>query len=72
MPRVKLEIDTEQSRIDALKVYLSKKNTSLEQEISRHIDSLYVKTVPAIVREYLKAVSEKDKNEGRNEAANNA
>ena len=29
MPKVKLEIDTEQSRIDALKVYLAKKNTIL-------------------------------------------
>ena len=57
MAKVKLEIEAEPAQIDALKF-----------EISRHIETLYSKNVPAIVRDYIAANIENKKNERRSEA----
>lgn len=70
MTKVKLEIDVEPTRIDALRVYLGRKNTSLEIELVKHIGTLYSKNVPNVVREYIEANLENKKIEGRPEAAN--
>ena len=48
MTKVKLEVDVEPTQIDALRVYLGRKNTSLEVEIAKHIDTLYAKNVPNV------------------------
>ena len=69
MTKTKIEIDTEPIKLDALKVYLGKKNTTIEVELSRYLDALYSKNVPAIVREYIRSSLENKKNEGRSEAA---
>lgn len=66
MSKVKLEIDANPSKIDALRVYLGHKNTSLEHEIAKHIDVLYNKNVPTAVREFLK---ENQNPERRSDAA---
>jgi len=70
MTKVKLEVDVEPTQIDALRVYLGRKNTSLEVEIAKHIDTLYAKNVPNVVREFLSANLDNKKNEGRPEAIN--
>ncbi len=71
MTKVKLEIDVEPTQIDALRVYLGRKNTSLEVELVKHIGTLYSKNVPNVVREYIEANIENKKTEGRPEAVNN-
>ncbi|SEW38157.1 hypothetical protein SAMN05216413_2617 [Ruminococcaceae bacterium KH2T8] len=68
MAKVRLDIDAEQAKIDALRVYLERKNTCLEIEIERHIESLYTKNVPNIVRDYIAAISDIRSNERRSEA----
>lgn len=68
MPKINLEIEAEPAQIAALNVYLGGKNTCLEFEISEHIESLYKKNVPKIVRDYISAVLKNEKNERRSEA----
>lgn len=68
MAKVKLEIEAEPAQIEALNIYLGGKNTCLEFEISEHIESLYKKNVPKIVRDYISAVLKNEKNERRSEA----
>ena len=68
MAKMKIEIDVEPAKVDALKVFLGKKNSSIEIEIIKYIDVLYGKYVPTIVREYLSDSLDSKKNEGRSEA----
>lgn len=62
MTRIKLEIEAEPEKIRALHIYLSGKNTSLESEIEHHIESLYKKNVPNVVRDYISACTQNKKN----------
>lgn len=68
MAKIKLEVDVEPAQIDALRVYLGRKDTQLEFELARYIELLYGKHVPAIVRDYIAANNENKKKEGRTEA----
>ncbi len=68
MAKVKLEIEAEPAQIEALNIFLGGKNTCLEFEISEHIESLYKKNVPKIVRDYIAVNNENKKNERRSEA----
>ena len=68
MAKVKMEIEAEPAQIEALNIYLGGKNTCLEFEISEHIESLYKKNVPKIVRDYIAENNENKKNERRSEA----
>ena len=68
MPKIKLEIEAEPAQIDALRVYLGRKDTYLEFEIARHIETLYGKHVPAIVRDYIAENLKNKNNERRSEA----
>ncbi|MBR3342511.1 MAG: hypothetical protein IKG30_13025 [Clostridiales bacterium] len=68
MAKVKMEIEAEPAQIEALNIFLGGKNTCLEFEISEHIESLYKKNVPKIVRDYIAASNENKKNERRSEA----
>lgn len=70
MTKITLELDVEQTKIDALKVYLERKNSSLEMEISHQIEALFNKTVPTAVREFISVSSENKKNERRSKVAN--
>ena len=68
MEKVNIEIEAEPAQVEALRVYLEQKDSYLEFEIARHVESLYSKNVPKIVREYIAANIEKKKNERRSEA----
>ena len=68
MAKVKMEIEAEPAQIEALNIFLGGKNTCLEFEISEHIESLYKKNVPKIVRDFIAASNENKKNERRSEA----
>ncbi len=67
MAKVRLEIDTEPAWIDALRVYLDRKDTCLELEIERHVESLYSKNVPAAVRDFISSNIENKSKERRSE-----
>ena len=70
MTKLTLELDVEQTKYDALKVYLERKNSSLEAEISRQIEVLFNKNVPTAVREFISVSGENKKNERRPKATN--
>ena len=53
MKKEVLQIKYGSERIRAINVQLSKKNTTLEAELSAMIDTLYTKTVKPEVREFI-------------------
>jgi hypothetical protein len=53
MKKKTITISYEEERLAALLLYLPQKNKSLEQELTKSIDTLYDKTVPANVRDYI-------------------
>ena len=46
-------ITLDDTKIQALKMYLSEKNSSLDEEISKYAEQLYGKVVPQNVRDYI-------------------
>lgn len=46
-------IALEDKKIFALKMYLDIKNSSLEEEMSKYAEQLYIKTVPQNVRDFI-------------------
>lgn len=46
-------IALEDKKVLALKMYLGQKNSSLEEEISKYAEQLYIKTVPQNVRDFI-------------------
>lgn len=47
-------VEYDGDRIDALDVFLKLKDSYLEVEITRQLDALYTKNVPASVRDFIK------------------
>ena len=48
-----ITIALEDKKVLALKMYLGQKNSSLEDEISKYAEQLYIKTVPQNVRDFI-------------------
>ena len=46
-------IALEDKKVLALKMYLDQKNSSLEDEMSKYAEQLYIKTVPQNVRDFI-------------------
>ena len=61
MTKVTMEIETEPTQVEALRVYLDRKGTYLEFEIAQYVESLYKKTVPDKVRDYISATIKMNK-----------
>ena len=53
MKKINIAIAFDEEKLTALKMYLGQKNTTVEKELTKALDALYGKTVPAGVREYL-------------------
>lgn len=61
MKKEVLQIKYGSERIRAINVQLSKKNTTLEAELSTMIDTLYTKTVKPEVREFIELLEKGSK-----------
>ncbi|MDD4492754.1 MAG: DUF6103 family protein [Eubacteriales bacterium] len=48
-----VSISFEDEKLNAVKRYMKKKNTDLEEELSAQLEKLYQKYVPAGVQEYI-------------------
>jgi len=48
-----VSVSAESEKLSALEMYLGQKNMKLEDEIEKHIDSLYQKAVPQNVRDFI-------------------
>lgn len=53
MKKTNLTISYEEEKLKALRWYLGQKNTKLEDELSKAVDTLFQKNVPANVRSYI-------------------
>ncbi len=53
MKKTTINVSFEDEKLSALKMYLEQKGQSVESELEKALDSLYAKTVPAGVREFL-------------------
>ena len=53
MKKSTVTISFEDEKLNAVKRYMAKKNTDLEEELSAQLEKLYAKFVPAGVQEYI-------------------
>lgn len=53
MKKSTITLSYDEERLNALKIYLGKKNSNIENELAQSLESLYVKTVPSVVREFI-------------------
>ena len=53
MKKTTITISYDEEKISALKLYLDQRGTQIEDELTKSLDTLFNKAVPAGVREYL-------------------
>ena len=53
MKKTTITISFDEEKFSALKMYLAQKNMQAESELEKALETLYVKTVPAGVREFI-------------------
>lgn len=53
MKKVTISISYDEEKLSALKLYLDQKQTQVEDELTKSLDALYSKNVPAGVRDFL-------------------
>ncbi len=53
MKKVNITISCDEEKVKALRWYLDQKDIQLEDELSKAVDTLFVKNVPANVRSYI-------------------
>lgn len=57
MGKKTITISFDEEKLNALKMYLGQKNTQAEKELEKVLETLYTKTVPAGVREFIEMKS---------------
>ena len=60
MKKINISITFDEEKLTALKMYLGQKNMTVEKELTKALDVLYGKTVPAGVREFIALRSKTD------------
>lgn len=58
MKKTNITVVYDEEKCKALKIYLDKKDMSLDKELTRALDTLYNRIVPNDVRKYLEMVSD--------------
>ena len=53
MKKVSISVSYDQEKLSTLKLYLEQKGIQIEEELTKSLDALYAKNVPAGVREFL-------------------
>lgn len=53
MKTVNVSIEFDEYKVKALKIYLEKKDTTVEEQMKKALEYLYEKNVPAGVRDFL-------------------
>ena len=57
MKKTSITISFDEEKLSALKMYLSQRGVQVESELERSLETLYTKTVPAGVREFIEMKS---------------
>lgn len=53
MSRVEITISVDEEKYEAVTIYLDEKGISFEDEMNNALDSLYTKTVPKAVKDFI-------------------
>lgn len=53
MKKATITISYDEEKLNALKMYLGQKDTQVEEELAKALDTLYNKNVPAGVRDFI-------------------
>lgn len=53
MKKISISVSYDEEKLSALKLYLEQKDMQVETELEKSLDTLYQKTVPAGVREFI-------------------
>ncbi len=53
MKKTTITLSFDEEKLSALKMYLAQKNAQVESELEKSLDALYIKTVPAGVRDFI-------------------
>ncbi|MDD4493133.1 MAG: DUF6103 family protein [Eubacteriales bacterium] len=53
MKKTTINISYDEEKLSALKIYLAQKGSQVEDELTKELDTLYSKNVPANVREFI-------------------
>ena len=61
MKNISVTVQYDEEKLNTLKLFLEKKNVNINNEIVKHIDSLYTKNVPAAVRDFFEMKSGSEK-----------
>lgn len=61
MKKISVTVQYDEEKLNTLKLFLEKKNVNFNDEIVKHIDSLYTKNVPAAVRDFFEMKSGSEK-----------
>lgn len=57
MSKKTITISFDEEKLNALKMYLGQKNTQVEKELEKALETLYAKNVPSGVREFIEMKS---------------
>lgn len=57
MKNATITIQVEQEKLNAIRFYARKKDSSIEAELEEFVDKLYEKYVPAQTREYIESMA---------------
>ena len=60
MKQSNLTFQVSEEKLNALKMYMGKKGTDLEEELAKAFEKMYVHFVPGLVREYINDTEEPD------------
>lgn len=60
MKKTTISISYDEEKLNAMKLYLGQKGSSIDTEFTKSLDILYSKTVPLDVREFISMKSEKN------------
>lgn len=58
MKKTTINLSYDEERLNALKLYLKQKEMNLDAELTKSLDTLFNKTVPSGVREFISMKSE--------------
>ena len=50
---MKISVQVDDEKLSALEMYLAQKDTTLDAELTRYTEQLYLKTVPQNVRDFI-------------------
>lgn len=58
MDKISVSVTFDKEKVDALRIYILQKNSSIDVELQKSMEALYTKYVPNIVREFIKKKEE--------------